>query len=145
MKVVVEVGVWEGKTTHALLNACKGKVYAVDHFNGSAASDDDTHKRSGKEKFLKNCGGFPNLTLLEMPSHDAAELFADESVDMVFIDAGHLYEEVLDDLRCWYPKVSGVICGHDYSYTSVRKALTEFGLYCTMPVGDYWEYTKPAK
>jgi hypothetical protein len=144
MNSVVEVGSWEGKTTHALLSVCKGKVYAVDHFNGSNCPTDLTYKLSGKEKFLTCCGWFPNMVLMEMYSNEAAKLFDDESVDMVFIDAGHLYEEVLDDLRSWYPKVSKVICGHDYSYPSVRQALAEFGIRCTEPVGDYWEHIKNA-
>ena len=32
---IVEIGSWRGRSTHALLSGCKGKVYAVDHFGGN--------------------------------------------------------------------------------------------------------------
>jgi predicted O-methyltransferase YrrM len=46
----------------------------------------------------------------------AAEQFADNSVDFVFIDADHTYESVKKDIVSWLPKVkpSGIISGHDY-------------------------------
>jgi len=143
MSSVVEVGSWQGKSTHALLSGSKGTVYAVDHFRGSACEGDATHNRSGKEEFLKNCGHFSNLILLEMSSQEASKQFEDNSVDMVFIDAGHMYAEVTDDLRNWYPKVKKVICGHDWYMPEVKQAIVDFGLKCDASDGqEYWEFYK---
>ncbi len=45
-----------------------------------------------------------------------APRFADGSLDWIFIDAGHRYEQVLSDLEVWYPKVrwGGFVTGDDY-------------------------------
>jgi predicted O-methyltransferase YrrM len=47
----------------------------------------------------------------------AAELFEDESIDLLFIDGGHFYEQICEDYRVWFPKVEkdGVIIFHDVS------------------------------
>jgi hypothetical protein len=126
MESIVEIGSYKGKSTHALLSGCKGMVYAVDHFKGSQAPEDATHGKSGELEFLENVKGFTNLTLIKQPSNRAAQLFEDLSVDMVFIDAGHLYEEVLEDLRLWVPKAKKLTCGHDGSMNSVTQALDKY-------------------
>lgn len=49
-------------------------------------------------------------------SHIVSNLFRDEYFDWVYIDAIHEYKYVLEDLRCWSPKVkrNGFIAGHDF-------------------------------
>ncbi len=140
MDSIVELGSFYGKSTHALLSACPGIVFAVDHFLGSADRSDGTYGRSGKEAFFMNCGHFENLRVLEMTTKEASFIFEPKSVDMVFIDAGHLYEEFLDDLTNWLPKVRKVICGHDIVYPSVRKVLADLNVNYTRPCENYWEY-----
>lgn len=65
-------------------------------------------------------------------SMDAVHLFLNESVDFVFLDAFHSYEEVRNDIAHWLPKVKpgGVLAGHDYFddptvWPGVRKAVDE--------------------
>ena len=148
MKIIVEIGSWHGKSTHALLSGNRfskmnGTVYAVDHFQGSADKNDQTHGKSSKEEFIENCGHFPNLVHLEMSSVEASKTFEDNSVDMVYIDGGHRYEDVIEDLRCWYPKVRILLCGHDFTMTNVRKAIEDFGIQCNVPLGEmHWEHFK---
>ncbi len=43
--------------------------------------------------------------LHKLPSLDASVLFADGSLDFVYIDAQHSYAEALQDIAAWYPKV----------------------------------------
>ncbi|NQY01135.1 MAG: class I SAM-dependent methyltransferase [Flavobacteriaceae bacterium] len=54
----------------------------------------------------------------------------DESLDFVFIDASHQYEDVINHLRTWYPKVKkgGYIGGHDFIivHLGVFRAVKEF-------------------
>ena len=53
-------------------------------------------------------------TVLRMTSIEAAMLFADRSVDIVFIDGDH--SDIVSDLDTWGPKVTpaGLLCGHDF-------------------------------
>ena len=55
----------------------------------------------------------------------------DSTLDFVYIDADHRYEEVIKDLVFWVKKVkpNGILCGHDYGsklYLGVTKAVDEF-------------------
>jgi predicted O-methyltransferase YrrM len=60
----------------------------------------------------------------------AAELFHDNELDFVFLDADHLYESVKQDIAVWYPKVrsGGIIGGDDYAtkWPGVSQAVNEF-------------------
>lgn len=129
MESVVEIGSWMGRSTHALLSGCKGTVYAVDHFLGSIAERSGAHAEAGNrdifEDFMENVGSFKNLKVLKMYSAEAVKQFDDNSVDMVFIDAGHTYEEVFTDIKQWLPKVKKIICGHDIKYGQVERAVRE--------------------
>jgi hypothetical protein len=63
-------------------------------------------------------------------SHVASRLYADASLDAVFIDAGHSYEDVSRDIDTWLPKVKkgGVLAGHDHNakhFEGVIRAVTE--------------------
>jgi hypothetical protein len=73
--------------------------------------------------YYKNIGG-----IIKSDSVKAANHFADESVSLCFIDASHLYENVLKDLRAWWPKIKkgGILAGHDFPGDGVKKAVIEF-------------------
>lgn len=131
MDSVVEIGSWQGHTTHALLSACPhGIVYAVEHFKGSPTERNGPHHdaeiRDIGRDFFRNVGHFDNLYLMEMSSVEAAEQFADLSVDMVFIDGGHDYDSVSKDILFWWPKCRRLMCGHDVAQDGVPRAIKEF-------------------
>lgn len=50
-------------------------------------------------------------------SQDAVELVSNNSLDLIYIDASHTYEDVKRDLSDWLPKMksNSVIAGHDYT------------------------------
>ena len=56
-----------------------------------------------------------NRHVHRMTSLEASREFEDRSVDVVFIDAGHDLDEVLNDIELWTPKIkgAGLLCGHD--------------------------------
>lgn len=58
----------------------------------------------------------------------SAAKFADKSIDFLWIDANHTYPFVIQDLKCYYPKMKtgGVMSGHDWSDPGVRQAVKEF-------------------
>ena len=129
MNSIVEIGSWRGRSTHALLTGCNGSVYAVDNWKGSAFKSiylyHDARKYDIHSEFLKNVGHFKNLYVVKMDSMDALSYFANNSVDMIFIDAEHSYEYVKDDIGYWLPKAKKVICGHDIKLPSVAKAVKD--------------------
>jgi len=125
--IFVEVGVWKGQSLSYFIidsiNKNKNiQIYAVDSFEGSAE-----HFRD-KEPSIMNKTLFTEFTnnmktlesrykCLKMPSEEAYKIFADNSIDILFLDAAHDYENVSKDLRNWYPKIKqgGILAGHDYS------------------------------
>ena len=131
MSSVLEVGSWKGRSTHALLTGCKGPVFAVDHFKGSPDERQGSHKEALDHDifvdFWQNVGHLPNLVVMRMDSVRAWRFFAPRSIDMIFIDGCHSREAVLLDLICWHPKCGKLMCGHDVSYDTVRRALDDFG------------------
>lgn len=60
--------------------------------------------------------GAEHVHLIQEESSEAANRFANGSVDFVFIDANHSLEFVLRDIQAWLPKVrkGGTISGHDF-------------------------------
>jgi len=133
---LVEIGAWKGKSTAFLAKLIKdsGKDFnldVVDTFKGSKSEGYDGEE-SVFEEFVRN---LTRLDLMEylvahvMESTQAAEMYSDESLDFVFIDADHSYESVREDIECWYPKVKkgGIIAGHDYIdiFPGVEEAVRE--------------------
>ena len=70
-----------------------------------------------------------SINPIRLKSTEAVEMYEDRSLDFVFIDGSHEYEDVKEDLSVWYTKVKrgGTIAGHDYiTYPGVKKAVDEF-------------------
>lgn len=63
-----------------------------------------------------------------MRSIEAAQLFANDSLDVVFIDGDHEYASVKADIAAWYPKVKrgGWIGGDDWMMKPVSRAVIEY-------------------
>ena len=68
-----------------------------------------------KAAFLENTKQY-DIEVLHQSSLDAHEAFEEESIDMVFIDSEHGYEQTLAEIELWLPKLKkgGIICGDDY-------------------------------
>ena len=66
-----------------------------------------------------------------MDSVLAANYFWNNYFDLVFIDACHLYDCVMNDIVAWYPlvKPGGWVTGHDYGvrqHHGVKEAVDEY-------------------
>lgn len=125
--VFVEVGVWKGKSicyavVESLNKGKKIKFYAVDNFKGSLdepviMKDHAVVNNTLEEEYYKNIEPIKEyINTIVMDSTEAASKFKDKSVDLVFIDASHKYENVKSDILAWLPKIKpgGMIGGHDY-------------------------------
>lgn len=159
----VELGVYFGKSLCYLAEECikknkKIKLYGIDHWKDLIHEFDENPDIVPKEIFdanktwqdvydaaIKNLKRFDNVTLIKEHSQLAASLFNDSSIDFVFVDAGHDYESVTNDLIVWMPKLkpSGIIAGHDYtnSFPSVKAAVKNFFPFKKIKViGKCWLY-----
>jgi len=130
----VEVGAWLGRSTSFLCaNASYHQhIVVVDTWLGSASELLTTHRLASQidlfVAFTNNLKGY-TYTPYRIPSKEAAKLFQDGSLDVVFIDAEHTFETTKEDIQSWLPKVKsgGYIAGHDYSpnWKGVMQAVDE--------------------
>lgn len=120
---IVEVGCWKGFTTAHLADAIKdlhGIVWAVDHWKGNEGTAQEeivlrTDIYALFEKNLRTLKLRDFIKPLKMDSITASKEIVDATIDLVFLDADHRYNEFYADLMAWYPKVKigGIITGHD--------------------------------
>ena len=147
---VVEVGCWLGLSTRHMASLLKpnGKVFAVDHWKGSAEHQGFSNLNQIYEQFLSNVI-HENLTdkiiPVRMSSLEAARLFKSAAiqVDLIYIDASHDTPSVLDDLNVWFPFVRGhgTLCGDDWGYDPVKNAVEIFARENRLIIeasGNFW-------
>ena len=137
-KIGVELGVLRGPTFKHLVSSCRN----YKHIGIDAFSDDriwrkekgiNTTEELLKEpivpwfKPLKEFADKNGAVLIRDLTVEAAKQFDDKSIDYVFIDAGHHYEAVLEDIKSWAPKVrsGGIVAGHDINLPDVQKAVSK--------------------
>lgn len=117
----VEVGSFKGEFAKEILEAWLGTLYMIDVWRGLGneyldASNHNIHK-SAYADAMKSIEGHENRAIMiRTDSLNGSELFENESLDFVYIDANHAYDYVVQDIKLWYPKVkkSGYLLGHDY-------------------------------
>jgi len=122
--VGVEVGVLKGEFSKTILSNWGGKLYLVDVWR---SIDDYVDKNNHDESLhiynecINNTSEFADRSyMLRMDSKEASNLFQDNSLDFVYIDANHSYDGVMSDIEIWFPKVKvgGMVSGHDYILTN---------------------------
>jgi len=136
-----EIGVMIGSLMKAILkDYCSlyiREYWAIDQWKVDANQWTGKSQEWWEGNYRKVCKYYPwfhQLKILRLSSLEAAKIFWPGFFDMVYIDANHTYEWVLDDIKAWSPLVrkGGIIAGHDYDPNSVRaksqvkKAVDEF-------------------
>lgn len=143
---IIEVGSWKGRSTKALAMSTPGVIFAVDHWKGSASEHTGPQKEAvdlGGDRFFEIFqqnlepeirGG--KVIPVRAESGEAIGLLKillmgrGGAADMVFIDAEHLYETVVRDIKNYAPlcALGGILSGHDYStaFPGVMRAVQEF-------------------
>lgn len=81
-------------------------------------------------RFYKNTSSIPRLRLINSKSDEAKKEIKDSSIDLLFIDGDHSYEQAKKDIINYWPKVKigGTLLGHNYRqgvYPGVKKAVDE--------------------
>lgn len=166
--LIVEVGVWHGRSALTMAEACRGTskhVYAIDPWvsyesqEGTDYDGTEIVKNSGFNsfdevfaKFLDHIADFrlsEYVTPLRSTGVAAARGWSHLNPAIVFIDANHTYEGVTGDLEAWSP-LTNRICGDDWDFTggvadrSVERAVRDFlnrhqEWTLTLPRGNTWE------
>lgn len=157
----VEIGSWKGKSAVAMaveiINSGKKiKFDCIDPWYDLDSTVEDYFKNYDTgcvdqtlnlyETFLKNIQPVNEyITPMRMTSMQAVELYEDESLDFVFIDANHEYEYIYEDIEKWLPKVKygGVLAGHDIAYPPVFQAVKDHGFEHNIKIDwESWIYEK---
>lgn len=121
--VMAELGCAEGYFSADILRwPVKGHLYMVDAWvripnqSGDGSSDQEWHDKNYNAAISRVEFAKDRVTVLRGLTWDMASQVSDESLDLVYLDACHTYECVIEDLNKWFPKVKkgGVIAGHDY-------------------------------
>jgi len=123
----VEVGTWKGTSTAymgvEIFNS--GKTIKFDCIDPFIAVGDEqpeykiSHEDLKKE-FIKNMKPLEgHYTLYDVGSLEVVDKYEEKSLDFVFIDGSHKYEDVVADIKAWLPKIKkgGFLAGHDYVNT----------------------------
>lgn len=127
---LVEIGTYAGDSAVIFADYFK-HVVCVDMWQqGKGDPEIKDHIAEAFEIFRQRIIG-KNISFLRQVSVSAAHLcFKEDSIDAIYIDAGHDYQSVKDDLKAWVPKVKigGLVMGHDYGSTKfkgVKRAVDE--------------------
>lgn len=166
--IIVEVGCYLGRSLCYLGKKAKEsgkpfKIIGVDHCLGSGIENGkDNHLDAVKDgggtfagQLLYNilaCDLQDTISLIVSDSATAANLFPDNYLTCVFLDAGHSYEEVKQNILEWLPKVKvgGILSGDDMGvpgeqirvWPGVKQACDELLPGWLYSPHDAWLFTK---
>ncbi len=124
--VFVEVGVNKGNYAKILLNTWPtlSMYVGIDAWKTWTEEEylDIANYDEHEENYvttIENLLDTPTETaklIIRQESVEAASLFKEGSVDVVYLDAMHHYSAVYEDMTTWWPKIrpGGILAGHDY-------------------------------
>jgi predicted O-methyltransferase YrrM len=157
--VGVEIGVDQGFFSFNLLTMYPEivKIYGIDPYQKSSNNKGKGFSEEEWNNYyidtlnrMKHFGS--RFELIRQMSKDAIYYIPD-NMDFIYIDGDHSFDNVLEDIRLYEPKVrvGGILCGHDYpcsKYPEVEKAVDFYAgqfnreLYSTreidVKVGMWW-------
>ena len=141
---IAEIGSWQGRSTRAMADNTEGRIWCVDTWAddafGSAPAEQTSKPGWLMDAFAKNHSdtiASGKVTRVRATSALGAEIMRERTFDLIFIDAGHSYEDVKSDILAWRPllREGGTLCGHDLYpdgpyHPGVKQAVAEL-------IGDY--------
>lgn len=133
-----EIGTYEGAFTKKIFQFAKPKhLFLVDPWMApySTGSRHDSQeiqdiRFSRVQKMFEPLIDQGRITLIRKTSNDALCNFEKNSLDFVYIDGDHSYEQVSKDLKNYYPviKPGGMLCGDDYNemHPETKRGVDDF-------------------
>lgn len=122
--IIVELGSWLGQSTRWLCDNSKATIYAIDHWNGSL---EHQNRLDVKDKlptlfdtFIVNCWDYRDrIKPIRSDSIDGLIELREMNVvpDLIYIDASHEYDDVLNDLEYSHKLFpTAVLIGDDWNW-----------------------------
>lgn len=101
-----EIGVKEGWNARQIMQYWTGHIHLIDLWLVHTEIQQTMLNLQGK-----------SYSIIQSDSIRASKMFEQETLDWVYIDAGHEYEDVKADHWAYYHLVrkGGIVSGHDYS------------------------------
>ncbi len=115
-KIGAEIGVDTGIYSEILCKEIPGlKLYGIDVWELNAVNSRE--RRLNKYKEAQKRLLPYDVTLIKKLSLDAVNDFDNNSLDFVYIDACHFFDDVMQDIINWTKRVrkGGIVAGHDYN------------------------------
>jgi hypothetical protein len=149
---VAEVGVWRGYFATEILKWKVSRLFLIDAWRRQVWSkheqvSDEEHEANYRETISNISGSMDRCVVMRTTSAEGARKLFESGIvlDMVYLDACHEYDFVMEDLMNWRHVVSprGFICGHDYTDNADSK---KWGFGVIPAVNDFcaregWEIT----
>ena len=132
-KTMIEIGAYAGDSTF-VFSRYFGSVIVIDPFDKIYLDQDKPLKEYASmgevEAYFRNkISDRNNVELMKMTSDEAIYNFEQESIDFVYIDGLHTYEQITKDIENYFPfvKEMGFIGGHDYTdeWKATKEAVIE--------------------
>lgn len=124
-----ELGVRRGQLLFRLLDACPElHMIAVDAWEPNKADMRSVHTDYERRVRVRAKQYKGRITIIKAYTNQAVKNVKDRSLDFVFIDADHSYNNCKEDIELWSAKIKkdGYLLGDDYHRTpGVKRAVTE--------------------
>ena len=156
-KIVIELGSWLGSSSRFILeHAPHAKIFCVDHWFGSQEHQESenefirTQLPTLFETYLVNLWDYRSriVPLRTDSTRGLREVYRfGIKPDLIYIDASHDYQNVFDDVKTALDLFPGsMICGDDWHYDDVRKAVgelaREYGKQIVTEGNRVWRFEK---
>lgn len=130
----IEIGTGRGEGSYLILERCLkvSKLYTIDpfkEFNDWIGVIEQKDQNKFEDIAKTNLSVFgERVEMVKKSSDEALSMFADESMDFIFIDGDHSLTQVKNDCINYYPKLKsgGIFAVHDTNLNTVRDGIRMF-------------------
>lgn len=128
---LVEIGTFLGDSTEIFAKYFQNVITIDPYVSGMGDITNRVDMKEIRKQAESNLSIYNNVEMKIGKSADFVNNFPNNSIDVLYIDGGHTYEDVKLDIMMYAPKVkrNGFLCGHDYrpgKFDGVVKAVNEY-------------------